>query len=307
MTHRIVSLISSATEIVCALGFEEELVGRSHECDYPPSIERLPVCSASKVHIDAAGAAIDGQVRSIVAEGLSVYRVDPDLLNELAPTVIVTQTQCEVCAVSLSDVEQAVCELVTSRPAIVTQEPMALGDIFTDIRKVAAALDAPERGEALVARLEGRLEAVRAAVPSGAQRPSIACVEWIDPLMMAANWVPELVDCAGGENRFGEPGRHSGYLDAGELFAADPDVIAVMPCGFDIERAWREMRPLAGRPEWSRLRAVRNGRVLMCDGNQYFNRPGPRVVESAEILAECLHPDACDFGHRGRGWRRWHG
>lgn len=130
MSHRIVSLISSATEIVCALGFEDDLVGRSHECDYPRSIVPLPSCSTSKVHLDAAGQAIDSQVRSIVAEGLSVYRVDPDLLNELAPTVIVTQTQCDVCAVSLSDVEQAVCELVTSRPAIVALEPMGLGDIW---------------------------------------------------------------------------------------------------------------------------------------------------------------------------------
>ena len=305
MTHRIVSLISSATEIVCALGFEGELVGRSHECDYPSSITGLPACSTSKVHLDAAGRAIDGQVRSIVAEGLSVYRVDPDLLNQLAPTVIVTQTQCDVCAVSLRDVEQAVCELVTSRPAIVTLEPMGLGDIWQDIRKVAAALGAPERGDALVARLEDRLKAVRAAVPDAAPRPSIACVEWIDPLMMAANWVPELVDCAGGANRFGEAGKHSGYLDAAELFAADPDVIAVMPCGFDIDRAWREMQPLAARPEWARLKAVRNGRVVVTDGNQYFNRPGPRVAESAEILAECLHPESCDFGHQGSGWRRW--
>ena len=305
MTHRIVSLISSATEIVCALGFEEDLVGRSHECDYPPAIVRLPSCSTSKVHLEAAGRAIDRQVRSIVADGLSVYRVDPDLLNRLAPTVIVTQTQCDVCAVSLRDVEQAVCELVASQPAIVTLEPMELGDIWQDIRKVAEAFGAPARGDALVARLEDRLNAVRAAVPRAAPRPSIACVEWIEPLMMAANWVPELVDCAGGNNCFGEAGKHSGYLDAGELFAADPDVIAVMPCGFDIDRAWREMQPLAGRPEWSRLRAVRNGRVAMVDGNQYFNRPGPRVVESAEILAECLHPDRCDFGHRGRGWRPW--
>ena len=305
MPHRIVSLISSATEIVCALGFENELVGRSHECDYPPSIVRLPACSTSKVRLDAAGRAIDDQVRSIVADGLSVYRVDPDLLNQLAPTVIITQTQCDVCAVSLSDVERAVCELVSSRPSIVTLEPMGLGDIWKDIRAVAAALDAPPRGEELVARLEDRLQTVRSQTRQAGSRPSIACVEWIDPLMMAANWVPELVDCAGGANRFGEAGKHSGYLDMEQLFAADPDVIAVMPCGFDIDRAWREMQPLAGHPQWQQLSAVRNGRVVMADGNQYFNRPGPRVVESAEILAECLHPDRCDFGHRGRGWRYW--
>ena len=305
MSQRIVSLISSATEIVSALGFEGELVGRSHECDYPPAVVRLPACSTSKVRLDAAGRAIDDQVRSIVADGLSVYRVDPDLLDELAPTVIITQTQCDVCAVSLSDVEKAVCELVSSRPSIVALEPMGLGDIWKDIRAVAQALGAPARGEALVSRLEGRLEAVRRQAGRTGSRPSIACVEWIDPLMMAANWVPELVDCAGGANRFGEAGKHSGYLDVEQFFAADPDVIAVMPCGFDIDRAWREMQPLVTHPQWPQLSAVRNGRVVMADGNQYFNRPGPRVVESAEILAECLHPDRCDFGHRGEGWRYW--
>ena len=144
--HRIVSLIASATEIVCALGFEEQLVGRSHECDYPASVEQLPTCSTSKVNVDAASREIDDQVRTIVAEGLSVYRVDPDLLNELVPTVIITQTQCEVCAVSLKDVEQAVCELVRSRPDVVSLEPMALGDIWRDIRTVASTLSDPDRG-----------------------------------------------------------------------------------------------------------------------------------------------------------------
>ncbi len=307
MTHRIVSLIASATEIVCALGFEQRLVGRSHECDHPPSVARLPVCSTSKVRIGEASRRIDGQVRAIVADGLSVYRVDPEVLDRLAPTVVITQTQCEVCAVSLQDVEAAVCEIVGSRPRIVSLEPMSLGDIWRDIRAVASALGAPERGEALVGGLLDRLAAVRAAVRSAPWRPSVACIEWIDPLMSTGNWVPELVDCAGGVHLFEEAGKHSGYLEMEALAAADPDVIAVMPCGFDIERSWREMPALASHPGWSRLSAVRNGRVVMADGNQYFNRPGPRVVESAEILAEILHPERCDFGHRGRGWRRWTG
>ena len=305
MTHRIVSLIASATEIVCALGFERELVGRSHECDFPASVARLPACSTSKVHVDAASRTIDGQVRSIVADGLSVYRVDPDLLNRLAPTVIITQTQCEVCAVSLSDVEQAVCELVSSQPAIVALEPMALGDVWRDIQSVATALDAPARGDALLAGLSGRLEQVRTAAPHGDRRPRIACIEWVDPLMTTGNWVPELVECAGGVDVLGTAGEHSGYLDIAELAAADPDVIAVMPCGFDIERACRDMPALTARPEWSELRAVQDGRVVVADGNQYFNRPGPRLAESAEILAEVLHPGQCDFGHRGGGWQPW--
>ena len=307
MTDRVVSLIASATEIVCALGFEPQLVGRSHECDYPPSVAGLPVCSASKVAIGAASRDIDGQVRGIVADGLSVYRVDPAVLDGLAPTVIVTQTQCEVCAVSLKDVEAAVCELVGSRPRIVSLEPMSLGDIWNDIRAVASALGHPQRADDLVARLVDRLAAVRAAARSKPTRPSIACIEWIDPLMSAGNWTPELVERAGGVDPFGEAGRHSGYLRIEHLAAADPDVIVIAPCGFDIERSCREMTPLASHPAWHQLSAVRAGRVAIADGNQYFNRPGPRVVETAEILAEILHPGRCEFGHRGRGWIPWAG
>ena len=307
MKHRIVSLIASATEIVCALGFEDQLVGRSHECDHPASVARLPVCSASKVEVGAAGRAIDDQVRAIVADRLSVYRVDAAILDRLAPTVVITQTQCEVCAVSLKDVEAAVCELVGSRPRIVSLEPMSLPDIWSDIRTVASALGAPERGEALVDRLTAGLDTIQARAAAAGTRPTIGCIEWIDPLMAAGNWVPELVERAGGVDVLGKAGEHSGGLSIEALAAADPDVIAVMPCGWDIERSRREMPPLAAHPAWPRLAAVRNGRVFMTDGNQYFNRPGPRVVESAEILADILHPERCDFGHRGRGWTRWTG
>ena len=307
MSHRIVSLIASATEIVCALGFERELVGRSHECDYPAFVSRLPTCSTSKVELGAVSRAIDDQVRTIVSEGLSVYRVDPDLLNRLAPTVIVTQTQCEVCAVSLRDVEEAVCELVTSQPEIVSLEPMSLCDVWEDIRRVASALGDPGRGDDLLTRLTDRLQGIRTRTEPVRSRPSVACIAWIDPLMSAANWMPELVECAGGRNLFGEPGKHSGYFDFDQLAAADPDVIAILPCGFDIERTCREMPPLVTHPGWPELAAVRNGRVFVTDGNQYFNRPGPRVVESAEILAEILHPERFDFGHRGTGWICWKG
>ena len=304
---RIVSLIASATEIVCALGFEESMVGRSHECDYPPSVEKLPVCSSSKVDVDGSSRAIDDQVRAIVADALSVYRVDAALLDDLAPTVIVTQTQCEVCAVSLKDVEQAVCELVASEPKIVSLEPMDLGDVFTDIDTVAAALGRPERAERLNAGLTARLDAIRERTRQLADRPLVACIEWIDPLMHAENWVPELVEIAGGRVMLGEAGRHSGYFEFDRMAEADPDVIAVMPCGFDIPRTAAEMPPLAARPGWADLSAVRNGRVFLTDGNQYFNRPGPRIVESAEILAELLHPEVFDFGHRGSGWTEWVG
>lgn len=299
--HRVVSLIASATEIVTALGHGEHLVGRSHECDYPPSVESLPVCSSTKVDVGASSRTIDERVRRLVADGLSVYSVNPVLLDRLAPTVIVTQTQCEVCAVSLRDVTQAVGELVSSRPRIVSLEPMSLADVWTDIRSVAAALGDAEGGERLVASLCERLDRLRRRV-SGRPAPSIACIEWIDPLMAAANWVPELVEAGGGVNVVGEAGRHSTYLGLDELAAADPDVIAFMPCGFDIARCLVELPALTGRQEWRELRAVRDGHVFVTDGNQFFNRPGPRVVESAEILAELLYPDV-DFGHWGTGWR----
>ena len=302
---RVVSLIASATEIVSALGMEDRLVGRSHECDFPPSILSLPVCSSSKVDAAASSRDIDRQVRDIVGEALSVYRVDGQLLDELAPTVIVTQTQCEVCAVSLRDVEEAVSEVVRSQPQIVPLAPMALVDVFDDIEAVAGALGVPDRGRGLVAQLRTRLDAVSAATGALEERPTVACVEWIDPPMHAANWVPELVEIAGGRVMAGEPGRHSGYFEFGELLSADPDVIAVMPCGFDIARTRVEMPALAAQPGWGDLAAVRQGRVFLTDGNQYFNRPGPRVVESAEILAELLHPDHFDFGHRGSGWTPW--
>ena len=227
--HRIVSLIASATEMVAALGFEEQLVGRSHECDFPPSVERLPVCSAAKVDAGAPSRAIDAQVRAIVADALSVYHVDASLLDRLAPTVIVTQAQCEVCAVSLADVERAVGDLVAS----------SAGDRFAGAdgarRRPAGRQDGGGGARRAGSRRGSRRPAHRAAGRDprggcGAARPSIACIEWIDPLMHAGNWMPELVEIAGGVVMIGEAGRHSGYLDVEELAARDPDVVAIMPC-----------------------------------------------------------------------------
>jgi iron complex transport system substrate-binding protein len=301
---RVVSLIASATEIVCALGGEGWLVGRSHECDFPPSVRRLPVCTAPKFDVHGTSADIDRRVKDVLQQALSVYRVDADMLRQLRPDVIVTQSHCEVCAVSLRDVEQAVCEWLDHRPVIVSLHPDALADVWESIRQVAGALAVPERGEELVAQLQQRMAAVAERASRLQERPTVACIEWLDPLMAAGNWMPELVERAGGVNLFGEAGKHAPWLTWDELCRRDPEVIVALPCGWDIDRTRREMPVLTGKVEWPGLRAVRGGRVYLTDGNQFFNRPGPRLVESLEILAEVLHPEAFSFGHEVTGWQR---
>ncbi len=299
---RIVSLIASATEMVCALGLQDQLVGRSHECDYPPAVRSLPVCTEPKF-ADGTSYQIDERIKAILQEGLSVYRVDAAALERLAPEVIVTQTQCEVCAVSLADVEAAVCDMIGSRPKIVALEPNALEDIFADIERVAGALGVAGRGAELAAALRRRMAVVERQAATIDERPAVACIEWIEPLMAAGNWMPELVEMAGGVSVVGRAGEHAPWLEWEDLVALDPDVIIAFPCGFDIQRTRREIGPLTTKPEWLNLRAVAARRVYLADGNQFFNRPGPRVAEALEIMAEMLHPGVFEFGHQGTGWQ----
>ena len=303
--HRIVTLLPSATEIVCALGFEDQIVGRSHECDYPASVKRLPTLTQPKFDPEGSSAQIDERVKTIIGDALAVYRVDADALRALKPDVIVTQAQCDVCAVSLRDVEEAVGTWIGGPPPkIVSLAPYSLGDVLNDMGRVALALGAGVTGIEMVTQLQRRMTEIARRAKEGAARPRIACIEWIDPLMAAGNWMPELISMAGGTNLFGVAGQHSPWMKFEELAAADPDVILIMPCSFDMERAARELPTLTNRPEWRSLRAVRDGRVFLGDGNQYFNRPGPRIVESLEILAEILQPERCNWGHQGSGWRK---
>ena len=301
---RIASLLASATEIVAALGFRDAMVARSHECDYPHDVRTLPAVTETKIRLDAPSAAIDKDVKTLIEHGLSVYKVDAPRLRVLAPDVVVTQTQCEVCAVGPKDLDEALAHWTGRRPVVVSLAPNALADVWADIRRVAAALGAPERGDRLVESLSRRMADIAARAAALDHRPSVACIEWIEPLMAAGNWMPELVDMAGGRNLFGEAGKHSPWLTWEAIVAADPEVILVLPCGFDIPRTRAEMGPLLAPPEWRTLRAVREGRVHLMDGNQFFNRPGPRLAESLEILAEILHPGVFRFGHEGRGWVR---
>jgi len=300
--ERVVSLLPSATEIVCALGFEDRLVGRSHECDFPPSVRALPALTQAKVDAGRRSGEIDTSVRALVRDGLSVYRVDEARLRALAPELIVTQDQCEVCAASLSDVEAALARWPGVAPRVVSLDPRTLGDVLRDAVRVASALGEAERGRALQARLSDRISDLGERAAGTASRPGVACIEWIEPLMAAGNWMPELVALAGGEPRFGHTGRASDWITWDALRAADPDVLVVMPCGFDLARSRAELAPLRAQPGFERLRAVRSGRAYLVDGNAYMNRPGPRLVDSLEILCELSHPEVFEPAHRGAGW-----
>ena len=299
---RIVSLLPSLTEIACALGLRERLVGRSHECDYPPGVAELPVCTEPKFEVTGTSGEIDERVRALVRDGLSVYRVDPERLRALRPDLVLTQDHCEVCAASRSDVEAALRSLTGAAPLLLSVAPATLSEVWASFAAVAEAAGVPERGAALAAELTERVGNLGEQTASLGTRPRLACVEWLDPLMSAGNWMPELVALAGGRSLLGRTGAHSPVIRFEEL--ADADAILVLPCGFDLPRTRSELPLLTARPGFAALRAARAGRVYVADGNQYFNRPGPRLVESLEILAEILHPDRFAFGHEGRGWAR---
>lgn len=300
---RIVSLIPSATEIVHGLGLAHALVGRSHECDYPPQVKALPVCTEPKFDPSGSSGEIHDRVTDLLQSALSVYRVKTEILEALQPTHILTQAQCEVCAVSLADVEQAAARLVSSQPQIISLQPNRLTDLWSDFDRVATALgtSAADLTAALQQRINRCTEVTRSLNP--AERPTVACIEWIEPLMAAGNWIPELVHLAGGQSLFGAVGQHSPWLQWQDLIAANPDAIVIMPCGFDLERTGQEAKTLLRHPNWAELRAVQTDRVYITDGNQYFNRPGPRLVDSLEILAEILHPGLFQFDRLERGWR----
>ena len=304
MTLRIVSLLPSATEIVAALGFSGELVGRSHECDCPSEVETLPICTAPKVDVSGSSEEIHRGIEGLVKEALSVYRVDAERMRQLSPTHVVTQVQCEVCAVSLDDVRDALAAWSEPRPKLVALSSRDLDDVFEDIGRVADSLGAPERGQKLVASMRRRMDRVAERARTSSSRPRVATIEWLSPLMAAGNWMPELVEMAGGENLFGAAGNHSPWLAWEDLRAADPDAIILFPCGFSLERVRKEIGLVTSLSGWKDLRAVAAGRVFLAEGNQLFNRPGPRLVETLEATAEMIHPEIFRPALEGAAWQR---
>ena len=301
---RIVSLIASATEAVHALGLGQYQVGRSHECDFPKTVRSLPVCTRPVIPVDGDSAEIDRLVRSRLASAASIYEVDAGVIASLKPTHIITQTQCEVCAVSREDVERALRDQTSVGAKIVSLEPYSVADIWKDILRVAEACDCSGRGEELVESLQSELILIHNFAHRSSWQPRVAALEWLEPLMCAGNWMPELIAMANAVPVFGSAGKHSPYLSWEELVEADPDVIISMPCGFDIARTRTEMRWLTSRPEWQRLKAVRTGQVYLCDGNQYMNRPGPRIIESLQILCEILHHKLFPASFESSGWQQ---
>jgi iron complex transport system substrate-binding protein len=301
MAHRVASLLPSATEIVCAVGAQSELVGVSHECDFPVGVEAFPVLTRARLRPVRSSRAIDAEVRSVLQDALAVYEVELDRLRSARADVIVTQDLCDVCAVSLDDVRVAVARLGVEGVRIVNLHPTRLGDIWNDIERVAVALGREEDGSRLLGSLRSRMDAIHARASGLARRPRVLAVEWLDPIMIAGMWLPELVGLAGGTMMVTEPGAHAPTLGLEALRALAPDVVLVKPCGFPLDRTLEELKVLAENVPWSEWRCVREGRVYVADGNAYFNRPGPRIVESLEILAGCLHPDVfADFRRKHR-------
>jgi iron complex transport system substrate-binding protein len=284
---RVVSLLPSATEIVCAVGAADELVGVSHECDFPDEIRGRPVLTRSRLADGGSSRAIDAAVRSLLTDALSIYAVDQERLARLAPNVIVTQDLCEVCAVSLDDVRAAVARLASrDRVDVVSLRPTRLADVFADVERVAAAIDRAENGRAVRAELERRTAAIAERAAGAATRPRVASVEWIEPLMLGGTWMPDLIELAGGTPVGALAGQPAPTIAPSQLAGLRPDLVLVKPCGFTLERALAESAEIAA------LAAHAPGaRVFVTDGSAYFNRPGPRLVESLEIAAACIHPE----------------
>ncbi|NEQ74362.1 MAG: cobalamin-binding protein [Okeania sp. SIO2C9] len=299
---KIVSLIPSATEIVATLGLTDAMVGRSHECDYPREIKNLPVCTQPKFNPEGSSREIHNRATELLQSALSVYRVETETLEKLEPTHIITQAQCDVCAASLAEVEAAVASLIKSHPQIISLQPNLLAEVWADMEQVAMSLGVD--GNEVISQLKYRVKACSEKTQNLPVNdiPKVACIEWSYPLMAAGNWIPELVKLAGGNSLFGVVGKHSPWLKWEELLIANPDIIIFMPCGFDLERTRQDTMELINRPEWQDLPVVKSGKVYITDGNSYFNRPGPRLVDSLEILVEILHPELFDFGYGGIGW-----
>jgi len=299
---RIVSLISSATEIVNSLQCMDSLVGISHECDYPDSIKRLPVCSEPRFGVNGKSIEIDQNIKSLLQEALSIYRVKEDMIRELKPDIIITQSQCDVCAVSIKDVRIAIEKVIGINPKIISLSPVCLEDVWNDILELGIVLEKESIAKDVVESIKSDISAI--SKRNKKKDPvSVGCIEWIEPLMFAGNWVPEIVQIVGGKSLFGVAGEHSNWSKYEELYQHDPDKIIFMPCGYDMNKTKAELLNLTHDVRWKSLKAVKTDEVYLTDGNQYFNRPGPRLLDSIRIMDDIIN-NTNVYNFKNHGWKK---
>lgn len=301
---KICSLLPGATEVVAALGLADDVVGVSHECDYPPAMRRKPVMVKPAIDAERTSSPdIDRQVRGMLDEGRHLYALDEALFTRAEPDLVITQDLCQVCAITPGQLQRAINALAAP-PVLLTLNPTSLEDIFTDVERIGAAAGRAGEGTTLAAGLRARLQAIRHRVASVQERPRVVCLEWLDPLYIGGHWVPEMVDWAGGRDALGRAGEPSKQVTWEQVEAATPDVVVLMPCGFSVARTLKELdepsatQPWPDRTEWATLPAVRQGRVYVVDAASYFSRPGPRLVDGVAILAALLHPGLFNEGER---------
>ena len=300
---KIVSLLPSATEIIAGLGLTDALVGRSHECDYPSAIKDLPVCTKARLNSQKSSCQIDRDVKDLIQQALSIYEIDIETLTKLQPTHIITQDQCDVCAVNLPEVEKAIAQLTNCQPQVISLQPDLLNEVWDDITMVGQTLKVDSTS--VLNKLRDRLNYISDKVKDIDTKPTVVAIEWTDPLMVGANWIPELIEIAGGTPLLSVKGKHSPYISWSDLATANPDIIVIMPCGFDLERTAIESQLLTQNPHWKNLTAVKNNKVFITDGNAYFNRPSGRLVDSTEILAEIFYPKLFDYGYKDKSWQQF--
>jgi len=286
---RIVSLLPSCTEMVYALG--EKVVGRSHECDWPEEVKKIKVMTKPKINATTSSSEINNQITNLVKQGLSVYDIDVQALKEAKPDVILTQDQCEVCAVSLEDVMKAVNTEINTKVKIISLKPMKFNDILDDILKVGEAVGKKKQAQQAVEQISKRKKYITDKTHAIGYMPKVACIEWIDPIMAAGNWMPEMIEMCGGISVTGEAGKHSLRSTLEEIAEKRPEKIIIAPCGFSVEQSLRDINILTENPLWQNIEAVKQGNVYAVDGNSYFNRPGPRIIDSLEIMAGIIWPE----------------
>jgi iron complex transport system substrate-binding protein len=294
---RICSLLPSATEVIASLGLGDELVGISHECDYPPSIKHVPIMVEPVIPPHGlASAEIDSRVRQLVASGQRLYRLNDHLLRQAQPDLILSQDLCHVCAITPDQLQDAISAM-PRQPSILTLNPSSVLDVINDVVRIGDAAGRSAEGHRLAAHLRDRLDAVRTRVQTVSHRPRVVCIEWLSPLYIAGHWVPEMVQLAGGLDVLAQPGSPSRVVTWGEIVAAAPDVLLVMPCGFSVEKTQTELRQLMQHPDQWRLSPALAEHTYLVDASSYFSRPGPRLIDGIELLVTILHPSGHDHIH----------